>query len=148
MYPINKDEATISVSIKNAMEEYNLIDAPVRHLRPYVAVLDRQPWTGQSAADFITQTSTLAKSQVVAFQPLTQKGITLHGSAQTTACVSTLVQDSSYTPRQRQRHHKASVTGQKSSSVNRSFLCIGTGLASKTRQWQKAMPIGRQRGHR
>ena len=39
---INKDEATISISIKNAMEEYNLIDAPVRHLRPYVSVLDGQ----------------------------------------------------------------------------------------------------------
>ena len=42
----------MSTSIKNAMEEYNLIDAPVRHLRPYVSVLDGQSWTGQSAADF------------------------------------------------------------------------------------------------
>ena len=40
MAPTNKDEAIISVSIKNAMEDYNLIDAPVRHLRPYVSVLD------------------------------------------------------------------------------------------------------------
>ena len=61
MAPINKDEATMSVSIKNTMEEYNLIDAPVRNLRPYVSVLDGQSWTGQSASDFFTQTSTLVK---------------------------------------------------------------------------------------
>ena len=52
MAPINKDEAIISFSIKNAVEEYNLIDSPVKHLRPHVSVLDGQSWTDQSAADF------------------------------------------------------------------------------------------------
>ena len=126
--PINNNEATMSVSIKNSMEEYNLIDAPVRHLRPYVSVLDGQSWAGQSAADFFTQTSTLVTLHIVlvAFQPLTQRGMAQHGSAQTTAHASTAAQESSYTPHQKQKQHRAYLIERKCFSVKKKFPYIGT----------------------
>ena len=71
---------------------------------------------------FFTQTSKLVTLQIVAFQPLTQRGMAQHGSAQTTAHALTAVQESSYTPHQKQKQHREYLIEWKCFSVKKNSL--------------------------